>query len=343
MGGQTELERLKAELKQKQPGCFYVFYGQEAYLRAYYLEQLRRLVVDEATEAFNYHRFTASNLSVQAVGDAIEALPMMAERTMVQIDDVNFFALNAEDAALYARFFSELPDYCTLVLVYDTVEYKPDKRKKALYEAFSKALAVDFQPAGEGELVRWAERHLRRRGVAADPALCRYLVRRTGGDMTTLLSEIEKLCAFSEGGALSREQIDLLVEPVLEAAIFELTDAIAAGRYEAALSTLSTLLRMQEDPLRILGGVGGQMRRILAAKRLYGAGKTPRDLMQLCSISAYPAQKTMDYARRLPESFCQTAVRACLEADLQMKTSFDEPARILELLVIRLSEEAAHA
>jgi DNA polymerase III delta subunit len=59
--------------------------------------------------------------------------------------------------------------------------------------------------------------------------------------------------------------------------------------------------------------------------------------MKLCGLSSYPAQKAMEFARRLPETACARAVELCLEADAQMKTSYDDPARILELLVIRLT------
>ena len=54
--------------------------------------------------------------------------------------------------------------------------------------------------------------------------------RRTGGDMTTLSAEIEKLGAYETEPAVSRRSIELLVEPVLEAAVFDLSDAVAADR-----------------------------------------------------------------------------------------------------------------
>ena len=127
------------------------------------------------------------------------------------------------------------------------------------------------------------------------------------------------------------------MEPVLEAVIFDLTDAVAAGRTDRALLSLDVLLRKQEEPIAILASVGAQMRRILTAKRLLGGGKGQQELMKLCGLSSYPAQKAMEFARRLPEAACARAVELCLEADAQMKTSYDDPARILELLVIRLT------
>lgn len=336
------LDRLKTDLKNRQPGSFYIFHGPEAYLRDYYLESLRKLLVEDFAEAFNYHRFSPETISLQAVADSVNAIPMMSPTSMVRIDDVNFFAIG-EDAADYAAIFSNLPSYCTVVLVYDTVEYKPDRRKKTIAEALDLAREVCFQQPSERELISWIARHFKKLGkqITVDDAV--FLIRRTGGDMTTLSAEIEKLGAYETEPAVSRRSIELLVEPVLEAAVFDLSDAVAAGRYETALQILHILLRRQEEPVVILATIGSQLRRIVEANRLRAAGKGKNDLMKLCSVSSYPAQKAMEFSRRLPAEFPEKAVELCLEADRRMKTSFDDPKRVLELLVLQLAEEAAHA
>ena len=337
---ETNLDRLKSEIKLNAPGRFYVFHGEEAYLRRHWLEALKKVVVEDFAEAFNFHRFNAGTLSPQAVLDSIEALPMMAQRSMIQIDDVNFFALPAEEAAAYARFFSDIPDYCTLVLVYETVEFKPDRRKKALAEVFEQATVVEFTQPSDRELVTWIGRHLKKAGKRITVDDAQYLIHRTGGAMTALLGELGKLAAYVEDETVTRAHVDLLVEPVLEAETWDLTDAIAAGRYERALQILRTLLQKQEEPVMILGAIGGQMRRTLAARRLLDGGKRQQDLMKLCGIGGYPAQKTMENAKRLSERFCARAVELCLEADQKLKTSYDDPDRVLELLVLELAGES---
>jgi len=44
----------------------------------------------------------------------------------------------------------------------------------------------------------------------------------------------------------------------------------------------------------------------------------------------------------VPETFFDTALPLCAETDYRLKTSFDEPERLLELLVLRLAQEAGH-
>ena len=64
----TALEQLKTDLKQDTLGSFYVFYGEEAYLRTHYLERVKKKLIDEFTEAFNFHRYNEETISPEALG-----------------------------------------------------------------------------------------------------------------------------------------------------------------------------------------------------------------------------------------------------------------------------------
>ena len=99
---------------------------------------------------------------------------------------------------------------------------------------------------------------------------------------------------------------------------------------------------MQQEPLAILGAVGGHFRRIGAARTLLDHGKTAYDLQKLCGIPDYPARKTMEAARRFSPRFCSRAAQLVMETDYQMKTSFDEQERLLEMLILQLAQEAKH-
>ena len=61
--------------------------------------------------------------------------------------------------------------------------------------------------------------------------------------------------------------------------------------------------------------------------------------MRLCGIPDYPARKTMEAARRFTPSFCRKAAQLVLETDYKIKTSFDDPQRMLEMLILELAQE----
>ena len=51
----------------------------------------------------------------------------------------------------------------------------------------------------------------------------------------------------------------------------------------------------------------------------------------------------MEAARRFSPRFCRRAAELVLETDYRMKTSFDEPERLLEMLILGLAQEARNA
>ena len=158
--------------------------------------------------------------------------------------------------------------------------------------------------------------------------------------MTALTGEIDKICAYSGAEEIKKSDIDAVTEPVLDAMVFQMTDQLSFGRYDQAMQKLQQLLKMQQEPLAILGAVGSHYRRISAARTLLDNGKSSFDLQKLCGIPDYPAKKTMEAARHMRKPFCGRASELVLETDYRMKNSYDDSQRLLEMLVLQLAMEA---
>lgn len=331
--------RLKSDLKAKNLAKCYVLYGEEDYLRRYYAAELATQILDPLTEAFNLHSFTDENFSVRALSEAIESLPMMAERTLVRVREVDLFALSEGERASMAAILQDLPEHACLVFEY--TDFSPDKRKKNLWDVLEKnAVLAEFPYQSESDLRAWVARHFRAEKKSAAPEVCEYLLRRCGVSMTRLDGEIAKLCAYAAASEITRADIDAVVEPTLEAGVFEMTDAIAARSFDRALELLQTMRTLRAEPIPILAAVGSQMRRLYAARVLLSEGKDAQELAAVCKISPYAAKITFKQAQRLSDRFCEKAVLLCCEYDEKMKTSYDEPERLLQMLLLELTEAA---
>lgn len=335
------LQALKKDLKDKTLRNLYFFYGEETFLLHYYLDAIKKQLIDELTESFNYHKLTAENFDMQSFADAVENLPMMAEHTFVWVDDIDIFKLPESDRQKMADLLSDIPEYCTVIFTYITVEWKPDKRYKKLYEAIeSNGIEVPFEKQDHRDLIAWITRHFAAEKKRITPDLCSYLIDITGGTMTVLAGEISKICAFSDSDQIVKSDIDAVTEPVLDAVVFQMTNFMGQGNYGAALVKLRQLLKMQELPVVILGTIGNHFRKISTARTLLDNGKSSSDLMRLYRMGDYAARKTMDSASGFSARFCRTALELVMETDIALKRSYDDPERLLEVLVLRLAQEA---
>lgn len=335
------LQKLKADLRQKRAERVYIFHGAETFLLHYYIGQIKKLLLDDLTQSFNFNKLTKENFDLRTLFDAVESLPMMSEHTLVWVDDIDIFKLPESDRTKLIELLEDVPDYCTVIFSFETISWSPDKRLKKLWDAIERnSQIVEFPKQEYRDLIAWITRHFAANQKKITSDLCSYLIDITGGTMTALAGEISKICAYSAGDTIVKNDIDAVTEPVMDAVVFQMTDLLGAGKYGAALEKLNQLFKMQQEPIGILSAVGMHIRRIGVARTLLDNGKNASDLSRLTGLKDYPARKTMDTARRFSAAFCTTAAELIMETDHQMKTSYDDPERLLEVLILRLAQEA---
>ncbi|MBQ1460382.1 MAG: DNA polymerase III subunit delta [Oscillospiraceae bacterium] len=338
---QKGLDRLRAALKSGEVANIYIFHGEESYLRQYYLDQLQKVLVPVGFEEFNFHRLSGKGLTIQELAEAVEAMPMMAEHTMITVTDLDLFKLDERSREQLIDLLKDFPDYCTLVFIYDLIPYKRDGKMKKLTAALdSTAVEVEFRQQERDQLLRWVKRRFAALGHDIDSVAADHLMFTCGTLMTELVPEIEKIGAYAKGQNITVEDINAVADPVLDARIFDMTNCITAGKYDEAARILSELLRMQTEPIVILAAIGKELRRLYTARMALDGGKDRFWLKQLWGMSSdYPAKLLLQAARRVDRPWCQRAVKQCQTLDRRMKSerNMDSEAE-LKLFLMELSE-----
>ena len=335
-------QKLKNDLAAGRAENAYIFYGEETYLREYYLKELRRKLVPAGFEEFNYHTLEGKDLTVQTLAETAEAMPMMAERTLIVVSDFDIFKLNEDQRERLIAFLEDIPPYCCVVFLYDTVDYKPNRAMKKLYKAVADHVqVVEFRPADNSDLVVWIARRFRALGKEIDRQTAEYLIFTCGGLMTGLVPEIAKIGAYAKGKAITQKDIDAVADPVLSAEVFRLSDAVLAGDYDKAARILGDLLKMQTEPIMILAALGSQLRRIYIARLAIDSGKDKYWLMELWEMkSDYPAKLLLSAAKKTTAAWCADAVKMCQVLDRRMKSERGvDAAGELKLLLVRLGAQ----
>jgi len=319
----------------------YVFCGEERYLLEHSLSELRKKLVPEGMEEFNHRRFEGRGLTLDTLSEAVDALPVFAERTLVEVHDYDFSRLSEEAREELLALLTDLPDYVCLVFVYDTAEFKLDRRVKANAAIGKKLTVVEFGLQEKADLILWIGKRFRVLGKTIDRDTAEYLAFISGGLMTQLVTEIEKTAAYAKGERITREDIDAVVTPVLDAVVYRMTDALADRRFDEAAAVLSDLLGMNEPPHKILYSVSMKLRQLLAARVCLDEGMGTEAFMELAGVKYdFQAKRTMSAARRLSRGWCTRAVSLASETALRLNSG-GEGKECLTDLLLRLAGESA--
>ena len=318
----TALQKFKEDLAAGTPGPAYIFYGEETYLRSYYLGELRKKLIPPGFEEFNDHALDGRILTVEALAEVVEAMPMLAERTLTVVTDWDIFKLGEEQREKLQTLLSDLPDYGCLVFVYDTIPYKPNRSMKKLCKALSDHVeAVEFAPVSGSDLAAWVARRFRALDKDIDHQTAEHLIFTCGSLMTGLVPEIAKIAAYAKGKTVTEKDIDAVAAPQLSAEVFKLSDAVLKGDYDSAAGILGDLLKLQTEPILINAALGSQLRRIYTARIALDTGKDKAWLMELWGMkSDYPARLLLTAAKRTTAQWCADAVRMSQTLDRRLKS-----------------------
>ena len=92
----NELE-LKKQIKAGDLSRVYLLHGAEDYLKKLYCKQLADKAVGDGMDDFNRMQFEWKDSSVDEIADAVEMLPVMAEKRCVIVRDFDAESVNAAE------------------------------------------------------------------------------------------------------------------------------------------------------------------------------------------------------------------------------------------------------
>ena len=156
---------LKKQIREKKFDRLYFLYGQEKYLIKHYTQLLTQKALGKGYSDFNFQTFPNGTSDIDAIAEAVEALPMMAERKCVVVYDLNVESLSAAGLKKLYELLEDLPDSTVLVIAQTTLEMdvkKSAKWKKFLAAAQKAGTTVELTKRGaaalEKQLISWAEK-----------------------------------------------------------------------------------------------------------------------------------------------------------------------------------------
>lgn len=276
-------DELKKQIKADELSNAYMIYGEESYLKEYYVNKLKSKVVDAAFADFNFHQYDGKSASLDDILQDAEMVPMMSDRSFVLVHDYPLDKSTA-DVNTLKDFFCDLPDTCVLVFWFDSIEV--DLKKSSKWKTIEKLFAaagssVDLQKRTETDLARLIVSSAKKRGCTIDSNMARYLISVVGDDIKTIFNELEKICAFVPSGTVTKEHIDTIAVKCLQARVYDLSKFITRGDSDGAYDVLNGLFAQKEEPIAILSVISSCYIDMYRAKCLKTANRPDSELSSL--------------------------------------------------------------
>lgn len=332
------------KLRQEGPQRVYILRGEEDYLRDSYLAELKKLCLAEGTEAFNYHRLQGPGLDMGKLAESAEAMPFMGEHTLTEVRDFDVNRTSGYDGEALKAFLADVPDWATVAFVFSP-GYSPDNRLAAVKAMKKAGPDLMFSSPGEGALIRWVIRRVEDLDKTIDPQTASHLIWVCGQRMNSLIPEILKIAGYASDKRITESDIDAVAKRAPETTIFNLTDALGAGKYDEAARLLADLLAdKDEPPQRQIAMVSEQFRRLYVARLAQDSGQGAAYITACVpelTGRSYPLQLLQRACRNFSADRLARAVGFCAQCDYAMKDTGGEPEALMKQLILRLALDRA--
>lgn len=258
------METLNQDIKSGDFKRFYLLFGEEEFLKQSYKKRLRQAVAGDDTMNYNY--FEGKGLDVQELISLANTMPFFSDRRLIMVEDSGCFKA-ASDELVEA--LPDIPDTTCMVFVESAV----DKRNRLYKKVKELGSAVELKRQSASQLAVWAGRILAQNGRKITSSDMNLFLERTGDDMETIRTELEKLISYTMGQEIvTREDIEAVTTVQVTNKIFDMVTAIVAGKTKTAMDRYEDLLTLKEPPMRILFLIARQFNQILLVKEMMASG-----------------------------------------------------------------------
>jgi len=329
----------------------YYLHGPEEILKDEAIRAILDRTLDPSVRDFNLDQRSAAQLDPDDVFALCTTLPMMADRRVVVLRDLEAIKRKPRLRTALLRYLERPAPETALVLVQGSGEDGEDKDVARL------AVAVSADPLPADRVRKWLQRRASALGVTLEEAAVKHLIEAVGGELAPLAAELEKLAALPATAPLTAEQVGDVVGVRHGETVFDWRDAVMEDQTGPAVALLGRLL---EQPgasgvklVTLLGttlvGVGiarSHYDRKLRGRALDDAVFEVIRRHRVFGLLSWGEEKArwVRWATRWPAPRLREALRMALAADRALKgTTISDERGILTDLVLRLAAARSEA
>ncbi len=332
-------------LSKGAPTAVYYLHGAEDILKDEAVRSIIDRTLDPSLRDFNLDQRSASQLDPESLFSLCATLPMMAERRVVVLRDVEGLKRKPKVRAVLLEYLERPSPETVLVLVQGSGEESEDK------EIARRAQSVTCAPLPPERVLKWLQNRAAAAGLKLEETAAAHLVRSIGTELGPLISELAKLAALPEGETLTVERVGELVGVRHGETVFDWRDALFDGRTPEAIRLLGPILdqpgssgvkvvTLAGTTLIGIGIARGLMDRGLRARALDDAVFETIRRVRVFGLLPWSEEKArwIRWAGSWPARRVRAGLRAALEADRMLKdTTISDERGILADMVLRMA------
>lgn len=320
----------------------YLIFGEEKALVKKYSAMTVEKIMGKEPPEFNFHQFDGE-ASPDEIYAALGMVPFLSDFNMVLVRNMDFDSLKADSFSKITQIIKSVPD--TSVLLFDMSSLDIDPKKavkfKKIQEAVGKSpdgIILNLEYRTQAALSKQLSVRAGKLGCNLSLALAGKLVDMCGTDLNRLNNELNKLTAYSMGGDITLDMIELLVSPTLESNIYGLADSIIQRNWDRAFKLLEGLFYQRVEPSAVVSTLASAYTDMYRARVCTESGEPVSKAAELFNYRnrAFVLGKAQAKTASIPTDALRDSLEQIVKTSGRMRTVSTDDRILTEKLVAEL-------
>ncbi|MBI4992993.1 MAG: DNA polymerase III subunit delta [Candidatus Magasanikbacteria bacterium] len=303
-------------------------------------QQLKKMIAkfrqDRDPQGLNTVSLDCQKEEAGKIWEQVLATPFLAEKRMVVLENL----LLSKDKNLLVEMKEKIESKklsdATVLVFWEGVDKVRGKEAENLFKCLAKEkFCQKFDLLVGAKLNSWILQEVKNRGGKIDQQAAQYLAQNVGGDMWRLDSLINQLAAYKKDVEIGLPDVQLFLDEKADDSIFNLVDAVVAGRSKEAYKMIRQQYRLGEDAQFVFAMLLRQFRILLELRDLYDREDNlpSEQLAKKLNLHPFVVKKSLVFVKKYSLEKLKTIYQRLLDLDVKTKTGQGGQLLLLDVFV----------
>lgn len=291
-------------------------------------EEIKKIT--KKIEQINITKYNLAEDNIKDVINDCETYSLFQEKKIVIAEEANMFSSStAKDTEILENYINNINPLTTLILI--TKAEKIDSRKKITKLLQKKGKIIEFNEDINIDSIIKKEL----KDYKIDNLALQLFKNRVGTNPQIINNEIQKLKLYKDNNEITKEDILNVTTKTLEIDIFKMIDNIVKKNKEKAIEIYHEMLKVNEEPLKIVIMLANQFRIMYQSKELMLKGYSEKDIASLLKIHPYRVKLAIQNSRSYSSKTLLNYIKELANIDIDIKTGTINKNLALELFILK--------
>lgn len=305
----------------------YLLYGTDSYLIA---QEIKKIVIKHKIDEISITKYDLSNDKLKTILDDATTISFFEESKLVIVNNSTIFnrGKTEDDLDMLLNYLNSHNP--STILVFINPNPTVDNTKKVTKLIKEKGILKELTSTDINHTVK----NMFDEYKIDNPSIM-LLVNRVGDNLSILEQEINKLKIYKlDDKIITKEDILELTTATIDTDIFKFIDNIISKEKESAMSTYSEMIKIGEEPIKIIALLASKFRLMYQATELTKMGCSQQDIATTLNVHIYPVKLAINAGLKYNNKLLLKYLKRLANLDIEIKTGKIDPILGLELFIL---------